>query len=1108
MISHVLRFLPIALLCVVVGVLAFTNTEWGHYYTGWDNIHAEFDLFEYTRQIVFGAWLEHHGLGGSAGLSHLSEIFRLPILFTLTALLPDFLVRYAVIYGSLLLGGIGMYLYTSRNWVQKENKLVARNWLAAAAGMLYMLHLLTLQQFYIAFELFMVQFAFFPFFLLVIHRLYEKVNLKTAVLFVVIQFLLAPSGHTATLFYFGGVFSVIYAFFLGLNTSFRKAVFFSLGLGLATFALNAYWIVPNFYYSVENAHYVSESRDNALFGPESLWSIRHASTFPNFLAGTHYLFEWKDYNFQTGQFDFIFDDWQEHLGNPFIIVTAQMLGLLSVGGVLLILAQKKKRLRELAIVLLYLGMTIFIWIDLLPTRFLLDVLYTNSIFLEIFRNPFTKLSILFSITSVLLLVKVVEAITIWLARSSHARQHLAIALSACVMLASVVVGFQSFRGHFISEALQTEYPDQYELLFNFLKNQDRNLRLLPLPQTSQAGWEYFDWSFISPGNGYQGLGFYFAGIPQPVLYRDADRWVETSDFFYHQLQHALNSKDEAAFTAITNQYNVDLILIDETRMEPNRPIDYEVQHRFAQQAGFSSVWQQDFLTLYQRESDMAAAAFWSPSDALVVKADTDRVQEDVVYRNHGDYIYRDNNTTSVVYPFADLYATRPENISIDETGVSVTRSFSPPISGTVHVNPHANSAYLTPVDILFDDEQVQISFPSVSIILGDESIALPSLGSFVYPVEANSDQLVVVVNEQAIILERNQPAQPILRLNVDQPLSIQVIPSTDSTVITEEGNLNLPVTDDNEVYEEDVPWNAVVQGSAINVDTIDAIEARFNISPYSISIAQNPSQNCSEPQRGSIATKQEGDGYLYTADKFGVNCNGFDFEYQSTAYSYILQVIGDTVRGRGTKLFIKYRDSTVVPQSYSLHDEDYSTEVHIPAINSNNRGLFFLNWETRSFGKETQNYIAKMTLAPFPVERLADIHIVQDQETIGALSSIKEVFTRFDTLYRVDVQCEIDECLLAFDQSHDRGWFTVSSSAILQPLEHVRLNNWANAWIVEEGTHTLYVVYVPQLLAFAGYGVLIITIGVLSRQTWIEWRRDRSSLVKRAQRRFRRVMRG
>jgi len=42
-------------------------------------------------------------------------------------------------------------------------------------------------------------------------------------------------------------------------------------------------------------------------------------------------------------------------------------------------------------------------------------------------------------------------------------------------------------------------------------------------------------------------------------------------------------------------------------------------------------------------------------------------------------------------------------------------------------------------------------------------------------------------------------------------------------------------------------------------------------------------------------------------------------------------------------------------------------------------------------------------------------------------------------------------------------------------LTHLRYNGWANSWAVPAGRHQILIVYWPQLLSFAGFGLLGLT---------------------------------
>jgi hypothetical protein len=63
---------------------------------------------------------------------------------------------------------------------------------------------------------------------------------------------------------------------------------------------------------------------------------------------------------------------------------------------------------------------------------------------------------------------------------------------------------------------------------------------------------------------------------------------------------------------------------------------------------------------------------------------------------------------------------------------------------------------------------------------------------------------------------------------------------------------------------------------------------------------------------------------------------------------------------------------------------------------------------------------------------------------------------------------------LILAQSYESGW--VAWDQDFRFLEHKKVNNWANGWILEENSRNVYVLFWPQILEFAGFGVLAILL--------------------------------
>ncbi|HEX7017394.1 MAG TPA: hypothetical protein VF209_00600 [Patescibacteria group bacterium] len=1076
------HYLPLMVVVSVALFIAYQNILPGTHYSGWDNINGEFDLPRYARQVFFGAWLEHTSFGSPMNLGHLSEIPRLPILFFLDAVLPPHLIRYVFIFSMYTLGGIGMYSYLNTVWL--NNSLKFKNWLAGLGALFYLLHILTLQQFYIAFELFTIQFAYLPFLLLAIHYLVKNITARSILLFIVLQLLIAPSGHTPTLFYLGALFSVGYSFFASLNKSVFTALKISLLVAGITFISNAYWILPNAYYTLHNAHYVQESHDNKLFGPESVWSIREAGTIANFLKGTQYLFTWKDYSFENKQFEFIFNDWEAHLSSSLVQGVLYALGLMTVAGLFTSMADGQKSSIKWAIILLYLFCTAFIWIDLLPTSFVFNWLYHNGSFLEAFRNPFTKLSILYSLASVLLMINVVETLLLQLKKSVSSWVHHSISLSFILILGSGLIysAWPSFQGHLLSERLRVDFPEQYQEMFSYLSSRDRNLRTLQLPQLSHAGWEYYDWQFLGEGNGYQGMGFYFFGMPQALVNRDSDRWAESSDFFYHELKYALDSKDSDHFQQLLDKYRIDLIIIDETKITPHFEHDYELDYEIVQQAGLKQVWQKDFLTIYERESANKEAEAFAPPSAIKTTVTADRVKVDIAQQDGGDYVVSEPTNAQIIYPFSSLLSRELSGVAFKNNAVEVTRKVP---KGTYQLTlpGHNDHTYTTPAEIKYEDQTVTITFPSVVLKTKNQSIELPKITDITFGTPEREEALILFFNSTAIFIKQGETIYPVLTTPQEQNIDLKYTVRPPKLPFTAYGAIDGSKLDFETITTLPVDWNQLKKDIVLTLvgEELLTVIAEFPI--ISANLEKNPSDNCAEPQRGSIVTNVNDTIIEYSADRYGVNCNGYDFDYLSSAASYILNVQGSNLQGRGIKFFVNYSDPEILPEDYLLQDKNYNVFFSLPQVSYDNRLGFHLNWETRSFGKKSSNQLHHIKIGTFPLTQIAQLRL-ENNNSVSSLYSeatINSVDVWFDSIYVVNYVCHYPEsdCLVVLDQSYDDGWVAFKDSL----LPHLKYNNWANAWEIS-GQGKVIIVYVPELVSLASLLILLIGILILLRKNF------------------------
>lgn len=1084
-----------AVVIVTAVIIALVNIKWGWFYSGWDNVHPEFDLKDYARQVFFGAWSEHQSLGGPSAQGQLAEVLRLPIIFFLSLIVPLANIRLVFIFLMFLVGGLGMYFYLSKIWLKQNSHW--QNWLASLGAVFYLLHILTLQQFYISFEMFMVQFAFLPFLLLSIHFLLKKITAKSVLYFLLLQFLIAPSAHTQTVFYLAVLFSLLYAFFLTLQKhNIVKAVQYSFLVGLMTFFANSYWILPNLYYSFNNAHYVQESRDNQLFAPESVWSIREAGTIENLTSGKHYLFTWQDYNFSTKKHELIFNEWQDHLNQPIVIYLMKTLGVITLLGFVVTIFAKDKSWQRWAILLFYIFCLVFIWIDLLPTNRILDQLYQSPTFREAFRNPFTKLSILYSFMSVILFITVVEKAILFLVSWRKLKviaSSLAVIIFSAVFVSSFVVAWPSFQGHFISEKLQIKYPDQYWVMFDYLKTRDKDLRILQLPQFTHAGWELYDWQFLVEGNGYQGMGFYFFGFPQAFLNRDSDRWVETSDFFYYELKHALDAHDTEQFSLITEKYNVDLVIIDETRVDPSRDHDSWQTKELLIGAGFKQVWQEDFLTIYERQAPDKEAEIIVPAKLSFVIGNTERVRKDFIYQQSGDYVLTDQ--ADLVYPFADLMSHRLTDVIFEETNAKVWKYFKQD-DYQLTIPALTGNQYLLPAAISYQDRKVTVDFPHYVLLTEKQQIDLAKLENFEFSLadETLPNEVVIFFNNFGVIVQKGETIFPIIEFKVGEEIKVEYAPKPAEVSFDQDLVVSSLLFDTTELFTFMPNWSELTREIVLNTQNIRALGLISIFPTLDVDLTKNPSINCVTGSTGEIKTVVTDGKVIYQAKDRAVNCNGYTFKDVSAAYSYVMRVAGKNYQGRGTKFFINYSNRNILPEDYLEQSGHFDVFITLGQVTTDSKDIFSINWETRSFGKESMNELEKIQLQPLPLKRLAQITLKNSDFSQLTNNLIVQQDKKYlDAIFKIDYTCEQTPCFVGIDQTYDDLWLGIDWQN-KKLVQHLRLNNWSNLWQVPVGDNSLIVIYLPELVALGSLTIVVLTF--VSLVLVVRVSRKRTKLVE------------
>ncbi len=622
------------LIILICGILAWKNYIPNTILSGWDTLHPEFNFWLYFKRALNGVWMEHQGLGAVASQSHPAEITKLLIYSFLNIILPINLVRYSFIFVCLTFGALGIYYFSKYLLNIKWHKNIeASSFLAA---LFYIFNLTTVQQFYVPLEMFTVHFAVVPWLFLYGLKYVREHKNKNLITFAIISLFSSSMAHTATLFY---VYLISISLFLFLQ-NFKKTFI----LGLIILLINSYWIFPNLYYIKNHSNEVSNSKIHSNFTDEAFMQSQSYGDLNNLSLSKNFLFNWGEYNFKENKFVDLLDEWKLHLENPYVKLIGYLLFGISIFGFIIAIVFKSWPFAALA---LPFTLSVFFWInENTPLTNLFIFLRENfPLVKEGLRFPFTKFSLIY-----------ILVLSVWFGIGSRI---------IIVVLNKVKLGFiyvliivcslfyfqlPQFHGYLISPSMKVQIPSNYFEVFKWFDLQDENSRVAKLPMNTYWGWVYNEW-------GYQGAGFTWFGIKQPIIEREFDRWSPHNETFFNQASIALYNNDEVSFKKVLEKYNVKYLLLDESIINPGQDkesLKYQETKDLLNTLGFVESFKSGFLTVY--DTGMATENVSALNSYAPINADLTYSKFDPVYEKYGNYI-QDNNALTL--PFVN-FDTRGE----------------------------------------------------------------------------------------------------------------------------------------------------------------------------------------------------------------------------------------------------------------------------------------------------------------------------------------------------------------------------------------------------------------------------------------------------------------
>jgi hypothetical protein len=556
MLSLFKKNLPVFLLATIAFIICLLNYTPGTWLSGWDTLHPEFNFPLNLQRLLNGVWRAEQGLGAVAGHSHMADLPRVLFLWFNSLFLPTSFLRYLYFFICLILGPLGVYFFLLKI-VFRECLALEKKFFSFLGALFYLLNLGTLQHFFVPFEMFATQYAALGWLFLFATQFLQKPKKQILILFALTTFWATPQAYAATLWYAFFISLIVYLLSWLIINRFKsiKQIFILIGV---TLIINSFWLLPNLYYIFQHSGEVLSAKINQLFSEEAFLHNYQYGNLQNVALLKNHLFSWTQLNFDTAKFDLLFKNWLAYFQNPAVFIWGYLFFFLIIFGLMISLFKKEKLLWPFIPVFLF--AFIFLINATPPFSYFFTFLRNHfSILKEALRFPFTKFSLILMFTYSLFfafgLCSLYQIIS-----KFFRKKVIFLVLVLLIPFLLIIFSWPVFQGQLINQRLRLKIPQEYFQAFDWFQKQD-NGRILQLPMSGLWGWEYYDW-------GFQGAGFSWFGLKQPLLTRDFDRWNLKNEKAYQELSYALYAQNLTLFEDLLGKYEIKYLLLDQSLIDP------------------------------------------------------------------------------------------------------------------------------------------------------------------------------------------------------------------------------------------------------------------------------------------------------------------------------------------------------------------------------------------------------------------------------------------------------------------------------------------------------------------------------------------------------------
>lgn len=657
MAKKIASYLFPSLIILITIVLCYLNYTPGTFLTGWDTLHPEFNFPQSFANAIFGSFRTDQGLGAIAAHAHMADLPRIALLWIFSILLPLSFLRYSIVFLCLILGPLGIYFFTklvlsNKTFAQNSESIPNINISTFLASLVYIFNLGTVQHFYLPFEMFMVQYAALGWLFLTSTLYIQKQKIQYLMLFALISFLATPMAYAPVLWYAYFAAFCLYLALLYIQKRNKKVLISIILLILTTLSVNTYWLLPNIYFLINGAGNVSEAQINKIFSDEAFLHNKQYGNIIDTAILRNFLFNWTQQINPNVTVDLMIF-WKNHLTNPLVTTIGYLTFIITLLGIMLSVI--RKNILGIALIPVF-TLALIMLINMNPPfEFIFAYLRDNfTLFREGLRFPFTKFSLLIMFSGSIFFAICISEIINLLLKFTFKKTGAFVPYFVLILVSSSLIfyGFPMFRGQLIDPSMRIVIPQDYFRLFEYMKQQPNSARLAPLPLHSLWGWEYYDWKDTNNGGGYQGAGFIWFGMNQPVLARDFDRWNVNNEIYLREMSSAIYSRDINQIEALARKFRISYFLLDESVYSPNSKPNalwhYETHDTFKKSGKIKLAKNFGKLFLYKFEDkDIDDSFIQKPLKITYVDPQITGGFVDSASQHFGDYVI---GTQGLTYP--------------------------------------------------------------------------------------------------------------------------------------------------------------------------------------------------------------------------------------------------------------------------------------------------------------------------------------------------------------------------------------------------------------------------------------------------------------------------